>query len=286
MPLGTLEVRAYLGSQKSVYLPPDQAGGWKTTGAEDRYGAVLFVEKEGFLPLFRKVKLAERYDLAIMSTKGVSTTAARTLIDRLVGAKVPVFCIRDFDVSGFTIAGTLRRGTRRYSWRSKGAIDLGLRLEDIQKYALESEDVYYRGANGRTLIDDQSIRLKIRDQLKTNGATKEELEFLLHHRVELNAFASDQLVEWIEEKLVEHGVEKVVPEEETLTKAVRGFARDLIAKRYLDTFAADIDREVDAAALALTGLAPAVSKMLEEDPALPWDKALAQIAQAHMGPRP
>ena len=49
VPLGTLEVRAYLGSQKSVYLPPDQAGGWKTTGAEDRYGAVLFVEKEGFL---------------------------------------------------------------------------------------------------------------------------------------------------------------------------------------------------------------------------------------------
>ena len=211
-----------------------------------------------------------------MSTKGVSTTAARTLIDRLVGAKVPVFCIRDFDVSGFTIAGTLRRGTRRYSWRSKGAIDLGLRLEDIQKYALESEDVYYRGANGRTLSDDQSIRLKIRDQLKANGATKEEIEFLLHHRVELNAFASDQLVEWIEEKLVEHGVEKVVPEEETLTKAVRGFARDLIAKRYLDTFAADIDREVDAAALALTGLAPAVLKMLEEDPALPWDKALAR----------
>ena len=54
VPLGTLEVRAYLGSQKSVYLPPDRAGGWKTTGAEDRYGAVLFVEKEGFLPLFRR----------------------------------------------------------------------------------------------------------------------------------------------------------------------------------------------------------------------------------------
>ena len=285
IPLGTLEVRAYLGSQKSDYLPPDQGGGWKTTGAADRYGAVLFCEKEGFLPLFRKVKLAERYDLAIMSTKGVSTTAARTLIDRLVGARVPVFCIRDFDVSGFTIAGTLRRGTRRYSWRSKGAIDLGLRLKDIQKYTLESEDVYYRGANGRTLIDDQSIHLKIRDQLKTNGAKKEEIEFLLRHRVELNAFASDQLVEWVEEKLVEHGVAKVVPKEETLTKAVRGFARDLIAKQYLDIFAADIDREVDAAALTLSGVAPAVLKMLEEDPALPWDKALAQVVQANMGPR-
>ena len=154
-----------------------------------------------------------------MSTKGVSTTAARTLIDALVGAGVPVFCIRDFDVTGFTIAGTLGRDTRRYSWTSKGAIDLGLRLEDIQKYGLESEDVYYKGANGRTLSDDQSIRLKIRDQLKENGATEEEIEFLLRRRVELNAFTSDQLIEWIEEKLDEHGVEKVVPEEETLAKA-------------------------------------------------------------------
>ena len=77
----------------------------------------------------------------------------------------------------------------------------------------------------------------------------------------------------------------MVPKEETLTKAVRGFARDLIAKQYLDIFAADIDREVDAAALTLSGVAPAVLKMLEEDPALPWDKALAQVVQANMGPR-
>ena len=33
---------------------------------------MLFIEKEGFLPLFEAVHLAERYDLAIMSTKGMS----------------------------------------------------------------------------------------------------------------------------------------------------------------------------------------------------------------------
>jgi hypothetical protein len=30
----------------------------------------MFVEKEGFEPLWQNVDLAERYDLAIMSTKG------------------------------------------------------------------------------------------------------------------------------------------------------------------------------------------------------------------------
>jgi hypothetical protein len=108
VPLGTLEVREYLDGQKSVYLPPDRAGGWRTAGAKDRYGAVLFVEKEGFLPLFRAVQLAERYDLALMSSKGVSTTAARTLIDKTVKDGVPVFCIRDFDVSGGDLARAIR----------------------------------------------------------------------------------------------------------------------------------------------------------------------------------
>jgi hypothetical protein len=76
VPLGTLEVREYLSGQESIYLPPDRTGAWHTTGAEDRYGAALFVEKEGFLPLFRAVRLAERYDLAIMPGFAVAGHAA------------------------------------------------------------------------------------------------------------------------------------------------------------------------------------------------------------------
>ena len=184
--------------------------------------------------------------------------------------------------AGFTIAGTLGRDTRRYSWTSKGAIDLGLRLEDVQKYGLEREDVYYQGDGNCTLRDDRKIRRKIGGGLEKNGATEEEIEFLIHHRVELNAFTSDKLIEWIEEKLVEHGVEKVVPEEETVTAAARGFVRDLIAKRYLDTFADDIDREVDLYAESMGILAPSVARMLGADQALSWDDALQQIVQARV----
>ena len=270
----------WTGRRASICRPIGPAAGRPPAPRID-IGAVLFVEKEGFLPLFRAVRLAERYDLAIMSTKGVSTTAARTLIDSLVADGVPVFCIRDFDVSGFTIAGTLGRDTRRYSWASTGAIDLGLRLEDITKYGLEREDVYYQGDGNCTLRDDRRIRRKIGAGLEKNGATEEEIEFLIHHRVELNAFTSDQLVDWIEAKLVENGVEKVVPEEETVTAAARGFVRDLIAKRYLDTFAGDIDREVDLYAASLGSLAPSVARMLEADQVLAWDDALQQIVQAH-----
>ena len=170
MPLGTLEVREYLAGGGSRYLVREQHGGWSTCGPDDRFGAVLFVEKEGFMPLFRAVKLAERYDLAIMSTKGLSTTAARQLVDHFVGEKkVPVFCIRDFDEAGFKIAGTLRQGTRRYSWRSRGAVDLGLRGEDAEAWGLEREEVFYKGAGGRIL--DRSATTSGRRSRPRSGAT-------------------------------------------------------------------------------------------------------------------
>ena len=86
-----------------------------TCGPSGRYGALLFIEKEGFGDLFAKTKLAERYDIAIMSTKGVSVTAARRLVDHLCARySIPLFVLHDFDVSGFTILRTLHCSTRRY----------------------------------------------------------------------------------------------------------------------------------------------------------------------------
>ena len=89
MPLGTLQVRKYLANVRGFKLPELNfelsEGHFPTFGPRHRYGAVLFIEKEGFMPLFEAVKLAERYDLAIMSTKGMSVTASRKLVEELCG---------------------------------------------------------------------------------------------------------------------------------------------------------------------------------------------------------
>ena len=102
-------------------------------GPSGNLSAVLFCEKEGFNPLFKAVNLANRYDLMIISTKGVSVTAARQLIDNVCGDHdLPLFVLHDFDVAGFLILGTLQRDTRRYQFSSAiEVIDLGLRLADI-----------------------------------------------------------------------------------------------------------------------------------------------------------
>ena len=102
-------------------------------GPSGNISAVLFCEKEGFNPLFKAVNLANRYDLMIISTKGVSVTAARQLIDDICGDNdLPLFVLHDFDVAGFLILGTLQRDTRRYQFSNAiEVIDLGLRLADI-----------------------------------------------------------------------------------------------------------------------------------------------------------
>ncbi len=75
VPLGTLQVRNYLARVNQHRVDGLDFNVWEarfpTLGPKRRYGAILFIEKEGFMPLFEEVKLAERYDLAIMSTKGM-----------------------------------------------------------------------------------------------------------------------------------------------------------------------------------------------------------------------
>jgi hypothetical protein len=158
VPLGTLDVRQYVRGDASD-SPVKVRGLFPTHGHANRFGAVLFIEKEGFLPLLHRVHLAQRYDLAIMSTKGMSVVAARALVDHLCGRNgVPLLVAHDFDKAGFSILATLTRSNRRYRFASHvRPIDLGLRLADVA--GLEDEDSFLTGDG-----------VKHRNTLRRNGA--------------------------------------------------------------------------------------------------------------------
>ena len=137
--LGTISVRNYLAENGSPKLkePGFAAGSVDTHGPNGCFGAVLFIEKEGFLPLLEAVHVPKRYDLAIMSTKGMASTAARTLIDNLCQRQVPLLVLHDLDKAGLSILGTLKRNTRRFTFNNQAkVIDLGLRLADVRKLGL------------------------------------------------------------------------------------------------------------------------------------------------------
>lgn len=55
--------------------------------------------------------------MAVLSTKGMSTTAARRLVERLLRDGVRVLVAHDLDRAGKSILGTLAADTRRYATR-------------------------------------------------------------------------------------------------------------------------------------------------------------------------
>jgi DNA topoisomerase VI subunit B len=204
--IGTEAVREYLARRKP-----------------DSFGAILVSEKEGFDGSFKAYRLQERWDLGIMSSKGMNTTSARKLIEALAGENVKIFCLHDFDISGMTILSTSSRDTKRYEFeRTPEVIDMGLRLSDVREMGLESEAVE---------IDSDPT-----NRLHRDGATEEEIAFLRgtlgwstkdgkrryqSQRVELNAMTNPQLIEFIERKLQAHGVTKIIPDEDRLGMVFR-----------------------------------------------------------------
>ena len=215
--VGTIEIGNYLHAMKApeIIAAEFSDANVDIIGPSGNIAAVLFIEKEGFGPLFKAVKLADRYDLMVISTKGVSVTAARKLVDEICGGgRVPLLVLHDFDLAGFMIFGTLHRDTRRYQFlHTIKPIDLGLRLEDIA--GLEREPAAATKTNAAHL----------HGQLVENGATSDEINILLHERVELNAMTSDALIAMTERKLKAHGIKKIIPDDKLLGKIYRAFHR-------------------------------------------------------------
>jgi hypothetical protein len=108
--LGTLAVRSYLSGYRAPAL---LEGGFaepqiSTNGPEGRFGGLLYIEKEGFDPLLNQAGIGKKFDLATVSCKGMSVTAARELVDRTCARfKIPLYILHDFDIAGFSIASTL-----------------------------------------------------------------------------------------------------------------------------------------------------------------------------------
>jgi hypothetical protein len=221
------------------------------------------------MPLFEHVQLGERFDLAIMSTKGMATTAARRLVETLCGdSGVPLLVLDDFDKAGLSIAATLGRDTRRYQFEDEiNIIDIGLRLDDVRALGLEgaAESTFDRGSS-----------IARRENLKANGATDDEVRFLLERRVELNALPSDELVAFIERKLTEHGVAKVVPDDDMLAETYRAFKR---GQRLREIFKREIANAAEGDLAVPTGLREEVAARLKKHPAWRWDDAVGKIAR-------
>lgn len=272
--VGTLEVRDYLAGFHEPQLVDAALSQAEVelSGPAGNFGAVLFIEKQGFDLLLKVAQIAERFDVAIMSTKGMSVVAARKLADEMCFEhNIPLLLLHDFDKAGFSIAGTLQRDTRRYEFQNAiTTIDLGLSLDDVRTMSLESEHQFHRKGNKAALIAN----------LRKNGASQAEINFMFAdfdrlrstRRVELNAMTSSQFIAFVERKLAEAGVAKIVPEPDILEKLYVGLERGRRLQTVLNGIKFN-DKDVRVP----KDLRKSVAKMLKKKPTLRWDAALAEI---------
>jgi len=263
---GTIEVGNYLHAMRKPDIAPAEFSDANVSviGPSGSISGVMFCEKEGFNPLFKAVNLANRYDLMIISTKGVSVTAARELVDRICGENnLPLFVLHDFDVAGFMIFGTLQRDTRRYQFSNDiEVIDLGLRLDDIA------------GLEGEPAAATKTSKNILRNQSAENGATDAETDILVDARVELNAMASDDLIEMIERKLKASGLKKVVPDDDLLAKTYREFHRSQELREEFE----ELEENFKESEIKVPkNLKNRVSAMLDKHPDLRWDDAIQLV---------
>jgi hypothetical protein len=261
--LGTLNVRAYLRRVGRLKLMEADFGpaSVATYGPNGNFGAVLYVEKEGFMPLFERVNLAKRYDIAIMSSKGMSVTAARSLVNGLCG-RIPLLVLHDFDSAGIIIKDTLENDTRRYSYTSPpNVIDLGLRYDDIGGLTPEPNDSKISA-----------------ERLAQAGLDQDAIDFLRSQRVELNAMTSRQLVDFVENKLKQHGISKVIPDGETLASAYRMFAASDRLSEAFDEVKEKLEEESEEDSIKVPDdLETQVKQQLEKSPDITWHRAIRLI---------
>lgn len=279
IPLGTVDVRQYVSTWlhsglSSLGVDVDFPTNVSTNGPGNRFSRVLFVEKEGFNGLLSQGKFAERYDMAIMSTKGMSVTASRLLVERLSEQGVTTYVLRDFDQSGFSIVHTLRSDTFRYQFQDDPkVIDLGLRLEDVQEMDLQSEEVFYE------------CKVDPKDNLLKNGATPEEAGVLVRggypgnwygERVEINAMTSEQIVEFLDMKLAEARAEKILPPERDIKNWYKRAYKQAILEKKIQCHVEEVDSmDVEIPA----DITDKIQDMIEKQKSLPWDKAVYNLAR-------
>ena len=193
--MSTMNVRQFLSAKQPASRLGHLESPFPTFGPANRYGAVLICEKEGFDELLEAEHIPALYDLALMSTKGISAFAARDLTEAL---GIQAFTLHDFDKNGFVQAAPFR----------SFATDLGIRLDDIDEWDLQVEEQKHENPR------------KTKRNLLSNGATADEADFIANgERAELNMFVARDFISYVTGKLDEYGVEKVIPDDVTLAEA-------------------------------------------------------------------
>jgi len=266
--LGTREVQQY--------VPP----GWT-------YDKLLVVAKAGLWPLLRESRIADRYDMAVITSEGFSSTGCRSLLASLPPGEVRIFSLHDADPAGYNLSAILGEETRRMPGHHVEVTDLGLTVGDAIRLGIPPEEFTRTKALPARILPGLTEAEREWFEGTVTGRTAKGKPQYGCKRTELNAFSSPGLIAYVEDGLALHGAAgKVVPPRGVLQREAREDLDALVARRVEEIIArladtGSIVRDVRRIARRRTRqrLSPgAVRARLGERPERSWRQVAAEAA--------
>ncbi len=196
------------------------------------FDKILFAEKRGQKPLLDAAKIAERYDMAIITGEGFATTAAKRLLENASKDEdYQLFVLHDADPSGYNIARTLREETRRMPGYKVEVVDLGLTVDQALEMGLEPEEFVRQNRLPAGLLETLEEGTPAHEfftgtetTIQKDGKPKTVWRC---RRVELDKMTAPQAIRHLQEALGRAGVRpKVIPPEGELPELAEGIYRE------------------------------------------------------------
>ena len=252
------------------------------------FNKILYVEKEGIWPQLEAHKLAERYDMAILTGKGYATEAARTLFEKAEKGDYQLFVLHDADPDGYNIARTLREETRRMPGYNVQVEDIGLTIKDAEDRGLLPEAfTRKKGLPSGLELTERERECFVGRYKGRDGNGK---DVFICTRYEINALkTAPQKIAYIEEKLAEKGVRpKVIPPDDEMGDLADEKYRDLSVGWITETvnelvIDEQFQQEIADEFIDRFGLGDArqyIEEGFEEDDSLSWRAALEERLEA------
>ena len=230
IPLGTENVRAF---QRPEWV----------------FNKIIVIEKEDLRRMLHQAGWDRRHDAMLISAVGFNTRAARDLIDQIAetagpdGEPVRAFDAHDGDSSGTLIQDKLQNATLARPARKIEIIDLGLQPWEGIALDLAVEKVpILRKKDGEPKRRPVGAYVRARTDRAPNGETWEE--WLQHSRVELNAFTSAELINWLDQKMIEHGAGKLIPPDDILRDGFAEHVRDRAASAVAEAIEQQLESQI------------------------------------------
>lgn len=246
------------------------------------FNKIIYSEKKGLFPQLRNVKFPERFDCALMSSEGFASRAVKDLLDLLgeTDEEIHMFCIHDGDASGTLIYETLQEATLARKARKFKIHNLGIEAWEAIDMDLAVEKF------------DSKTKRPVAQYVKDRDYEYDEhwQDWYQNNRVELNAMTTEQFIEWLEDKLNEFGVGKVIPDENTLVDNliinVEGLIKEEVKRKILLESDYDelvrnaIDQKKSKIVSQIGNLRYMVGEALEEETENHWTQPIKDIAKS------